>query len=75
MVLSNWKFLSIKSLSSLKKVMVIEVRLFKDFTTTKKSDMHRQAMEKMAAKSSKTNVVAQLSALHEANNSFHSKFC
>ena len=43
------------------------------FRNHEKSDMHREAMEKLAAKSSKTNVVAQLSAQHEADNFFHRK--
>ena len=33
--------------------------------------MHKEATEKMAAKSSGTSVVTQLSAQHEADNLFH----
>jgi len=43
------------------------------FHNHEKSDMHREAMEKMAARLSGTNIVAQLSAQHEAYNLFHRK--
>jgi hypothetical protein len=38
-----------------------------------KSDMHREATEKMAARSSGMNIIAQSSAHYEADTMFHTK--
>ena len=43
------------------------------FQDHEKSDMHEEATAKMAARSSGVNVLAQLSAHHEADNKFHQK--
>ena len=43
------------------------------FQDHEKSDMHREATAKMAARSSGVNVLAQLSARHEADNLFHQR--
>ena len=43
------------------------------FQEHEKSDMHREATEKMAAQSSSVNVIFQLSSQHEADTLFHRK--
>ena len=43
------------------------------FQQHEKSDVHKEATEKMAARCSETNIASQLSAQHEADNLFHRK--
>ena len=43
------------------------------FQDHEKSEIHKEATEKMAIKSSGINITAQLSVQHKANNLFHQK--
>ena len=73
------KHLGLLTFSKFKKLVFTEEgygnlnKALQRFQIHAKSDMHREATEKMAANSRGTNIAAQLSDQHEADNQFHRK--